>query len=60
MVSVFSILVSVLLDKVAQVEHIGLRKLLFHLVKLVGANRVEVTAVQLLLQNLWHAKIVQV
>ena len=60
MVSVFSIFVSVLLDKVAQVEHVGLRKLLLHLVKLVGANRVEVTAVQLLLQNLWHAKIVQV
>ena len=60
MVSIFSILVSVLLDKVAQVEHVGLGKLLLHLVKLVGANRVEVTAVQLLLQNLWHAKIVQV
>ena len=60
MVSVFSILVSVLQDKVAQVEHVGLRKLLLHLVKLVGANSVEVTAVQLLLQNLWHAKIVQV
>jgi len=60
MVSVFSILVSVFRDKVAQVEHVGLRKLFLHLVKLVGANRVEVTAVQLLLQNLWHAKIVQV
>ena len=60
MVSVFSIFVSVILDKVAQVEHVGLGKLLLHLVKLVGANRVEVTAVQLLLQNLWHAKIVQV
>ena len=60
MVSVFSIFLSVLLDKVAQVEHVGLRELLLHLVKLVGANRVEVTTVQLLLQNLWHAKIVQV
>lgn len=60
MVSVFSILVSVSQDKLAQVEHIGLCKLFLHLVKLVSANRVEVTAVQLLLQDLWHAKIVQV
>ncbi len=55
MVSVFLFFVSVLLDKVAQVEHVGLRKLLLHLVELVGTNRVEVSAVQLLLQNLGHA-----
>ena len=60
MVSVSLLFASVLFDKAAQVEHVGLSELFLHLVELVGANCVEVAAVQLLLQNLRHAQIVQV
>ena len=51
---------SVLVHKVAQIEHVCLRKFLLHLVELVCTNRVEVSSVKLLFENLWHAQVVEV
>lgn len=44
----------------AQVQHICLRELFLHLVQLVGAHSVQITSVQLLLENLGHAKVIQI
>ena len=49
-----------LLDEAAQVQHVGLRELLLHLVQLVGAYGVQIAAVELLFQNLRHTQVVQV
>ena len=51
---------SVLVNKVAQVEHICLCEFLLHLVEFVSTNRVEVSSVELLFENLGHAQVVEV
>ena len=52
-------LCSVLVDKAGQIEHVGLGELLLHLVELVGTNCVEVSSLQLLLQELGDRNLIQ-
>ena len=51
---------SLLVVEVAQVEHAGLGEFLLHLVDLVGAHRVQVHALELLLEVLGRGEVVQV
>lgn len=43
-----------------EVKHVGLNEVLLHLVELVAADGVDVTALQLLLKDLWNGNLTQI